>query len=176
MNSRTNHELSLSHARQHNNAQWVINLDNPGGGIGDVSYIFGELNRRTWDLTLRSSLLFNRDQSLELYLQPFLTAGDYKNARELARPDSYDLQPYDGYDVSSKDFSYGAVNLNLVYRWEYLPGSTLYLVWTHTRENLDRRSYHGDPDGFDNDFGTDPLFDNEAENRFLAKISYWFAV
>lgn len=177
MNSRTNHNISLSHARQHSDAQWMTNLDNPGGGIADVSYIFGELDRRTWDLTLRSSVLFNRDQSLELYLQPFLTVGDYTNPRELATPDSYDLRPFPDYDAKSRDFAYGAVNLNLVYRWEYSPGSTIYLVWTHTRDDLDRRAYHEEnPANFKNDFGADPLFDNEAENRFLAKISYWFSI
>ncbi len=174
--SRTVHRLSASYERRHADAQWVTNLENPGGGIGDVSYLFAELDQHTYDLTLRSSVLFDRDKSLELYLQPFLTLGTYANPRELARPDSYDLRPYEGFDVAARDFAYGAVNLNLVFRWEYRPGSTLYLVWTHTREDFDRRQWHSTGDEFRNDFHTAPLFDNEAENRFLVKLSYWLPV
>ncbi len=177
-NSRMHHVISLGFDKRHNDAQWVGNYDNTGGGIGDISFVFGELDQRVWDLTLRSSLLFSRDQSLELYAQPFLAVGDYGNARELATPDSYDLQNYsaEDFDITDFDFSYAAVNLNMVYRWEYAPGSTIYLVWTHNRNSYD---YRGDPSrlsSFDNQFSTTPLFDNEPENRFMAKISYWFSL
>ena len=46
-----------------------------------------------------------------------------------------------GHD-SDYDFSYGSVNLNLVYRWQYRPGSTLYMVWTHSRGSYDQRDFH----------------------------------
>ena len=180
VNSNINLEVEVSHSWANEDAQWVGNFENPGGGIGDVSYTFGELKQRTWDVTLRSSFLFDRDKSLELYLQPFLTVGDYSNLRELARPDSYDLQPYEDYDVRNRDFSIGAVNMNLVYRWEYRPGSTVFFVWTHARSRADMRLLHGYPDdplnSFTNNFSTDPLFDNEAENTFLLKVSYWLPI
>jgi hypothetical protein len=178
-NSNITHSISLSYGWGHDDAQWIRNLDNPGGGIGNVSYTFGELDQRTWDFTLRSSFLFERNHSLELYLQPFLTVGNYANLRELARPDSYDLQSFNGFEVTDEDFSYGAVNLNLVYRWEYRPGSTIFLVWTNERSNYDQRSFHGAPgvgNGFDNGFSTDPMFKNEATNTFLVKASYWFSL
>ena len=174
-NSQMNHTLSGRFSKRHLDAQWVGNFANPGGGIGGTSYVFAELDQRLWDLTLRSSLQFSRDASLELYLQPFLTVGSYANTRELAAPDTYDFRPYN-YDASAQDFSYGAVNLNMVYRWEYAPGSTVYLVWTHTRDRFDCR---GDPSmagNFDNGFGTKPLFDNEPENRVMIKLSYWFSL
>jgi len=180
VNSHLNLEAEFSYSWDHEDAQWVGNIENPGGGLGGVSYAFGELDRRTWDLTLRSSFLFDRDRSLELYLQPFLTVGDFSNPRELARPDSYDLRPFDGIDVRERDFSIGAVNLNLVYRWEYRPGSTVFLVWQHARGTTDRRWQHGAPDDpnnrFANDFSLDPLLDNEATNTFLFKVNYWLPI
>ncbi len=175
-NSRVNHDLSLAYGDRHRDAQWVGNFENPGGGIGGTSYVFAELDQRTWAMTLRSSVLFSRDQSLELYLQPYLTVGSYCNPRELGTPDSYDLESYSEYDVSGDDFSYGALNLNMVYRWEYRSGSTFYLVWSHTRSDYDARSFHDDPAQFTNDFSFDPLVDREAENRIMAKISYWFSI
>jgi len=172
-NSKMNHSLSFSHDRRREDAQWVGNFENPGNGIGDVSYVFAGLDQRTWDITLRTSMLFTRDMSLELYAQPFLTVGDYTNPRELVTPDSYEFAPFEDYDVSDNDFSYGAVNLNMVYRWEYAPGSTVYLVWTHSRDRFDFRGDPGRSGSFDNDFGTDPLFRNEPENRFMVKVNYW---
>jgi hypothetical protein len=169
-------EFDLRYSWANDDAQWVANVANPGGGIGDVSYTFAELDQRTWDLTLRGSYLFERDHSLELYFQPFLTFGDYSNLRELAHPDSYDLQPYAGFDVADEDFAFGAVNLNMVYRWEYRPGSTFFLVWSHARSDYDQRLFHGGMGGFDNEFGLDRLFSKEAENRFLVKASYWFSI
>ncbi|MBN1425708.1 carbohydrate binding family 9 domain-containing protein [Candidatus Fermentibacteria bacterium] len=174
-NSRMNHTLSGRFSRRHVDAQWIGNFANPGGGIGGTSYVFAALDQRLWNLTVRSSLQFSRDASIELYLQPFLTVGSYANARELALPDTYDFATYP-YDASSHDFSYGAVNLNMVYRWEYAPGATVYLVWTHTRDRFDSRGNPASNGGFDNGFGTRPLFDNEPENRVMLKVSYWFSL
>jgi len=176
VNSKLTCEFDLRYRWAHDDAQWVRNVANPGGGIGDVSYTFAELDQRTWDLTLRGSYLFERNHSLEFYFQPFLTFGDYGNLRELARPDSYDLRPYAGFDVTDEDFAFGAVNLNMVYRWEYRPGSTFFLVWSHARSDYDQRAFHGTSGGFDNEFGMDRLFSKEAENRFLVKASYWFSI
>ena len=171
------HALALGYNWHHDDAQWLMNTPSDTG-IGGVSHVFAELDRRVWDLTLRSRLLFDRDQSLELYLQPFLAVGDYAMARELAQPDSYEFKPYapEGFDVTDADFNMGAVNLNMVYRWEYRPGSTLYLVWSHSRFSADAKGWNGDPSEFRNDFHTAPMFDVEPENRFVAKISYWLPV
>ena len=175
-NSRMSHSLSAEYQRRHADAQWIGNVENPGGGIGGVSYLFAEMDQETVDLTLRSSILFTRDSSLELYLQPYLSVGTHWNARELARPDSYDLRPFSGVDATGSDFTYGAVNVNMVYRWEYRPGSTLFVVWTHGRSHYDRRSFHGQPEAFEDHLRTDPLFDTEPENRFMVKLSYWVPV
>ena len=176
--SRLNHEIALNFNTRHSDVQWVGNYASDHGGIGGVSYVFGDLDQRTWDLTMRNNIVFSRDQSLELYVQPFLSVGDYRNAKELATPDSYDLRPYSAADfsISDFDFSCAAVNFNAVYRWQYAPGSTLYLVWTHTRDRYDARGEPGRVGRFDNGFGISPLFDNEPENRFLIKISHWFAM
>ena len=163
-----------------NKDQWLGNRANDGSqpgvtGIGGVDYVFAELDRMTWDLTIRSNILFNRNQSLQFYLQPFLTYGDYDRPRWLATPDSHDLRPYD-LDASSYDFNYAALNLNIVYRWEYRPGSTFYLVWTHSKESYDQRAFAPDPDSWHNDFDPGTLVDSEPENTFLAKLSYWFSI
>lgn len=160
-------------------AQWVDNFAAaPGAGIGGVDYVFARLDRRTWDLTWRSSWLFSRDSSLELYVQPFLTVGDYTDPRTLDAPGAAADTPYaaPGFDVSDRDFRYAAVNLNLVWRWQYRPGSTLFLVWTHAREDYAARRDYTDRSRFGNRFDTGHLFGGEPGNRVMVKLTYWLSV
>ncbi len=175
--SAVSHRLSLSFNDRRDDTQHLFNVENPDGGIGGVSYVYGDLHQRIFNLTLRTSVLFGRATSLEVYAQPYITVGDYRRGRELARPDSYDLRPYapEGFDIHDQDFSYSALNLNAVFRWEYRPGSTLYVVWTHGRSSYDERGFHQDG-GFDGDLRPGALFDNEGESVFLVKFSYWLPV
>ena len=163
----------------HDDSQYIetIKHADPALGIGGKSYIFGELDTETVDVTLRSSVLFNRRQSLELYVQPFLVVGDYTKAKELARPNSYDFAEYtrEGYDPDNFDDTFTAVNTNMVYRWEYRPGSTLYFVWTHSREEYQQRQSNGG-EGFNTNLSGTKLFKNEPANTLLAKLTYWFAL
>ena len=177
--SAVNHELSLSFNSRSDDTQYLESVNvtqRPGGvGIGGIAYVYGDIDQKTVDLTLRSNFLFSRNQSLEVYAQPFLTVGDYSRVRELKYPDTYEFRPYveAGYKASDFDFSYASVNVNVVYRWEYRPGSTFFLVWRQSRSNYDERDYHPSGNGFDNGVRTEPLFGNEPENTVLAKITYW---
>ncbi len=174
--SAVNHDLGVEYVYRLDDTQHLGNFENPEGGIGGVSYVFAKIWQKTLDFTLRTNVLFSRNQSLELYAQPYLTVGSYEHAKELAAPDTYTFLPYhrNGFRAPDHDFTYSAVNLNAVYRWEYRPGSTLYLVWTHSRDRYrERADYAGRPGAFNNDLGTGALFRNEPENVFLAKLTYW---
>lgn len=175
--SAVNHGLSFSYQDRLDDTQHLFNVENPGAGIGGVSYVYGDLHQQIFSLTLRTSLLFSRATSLEIYARPYVTVGDYRRGRELVRPDSYDLRPYaaEDFDIHAHDFSYSALNLNAVFRYEYRPGSTFYVVWTHGRSTYDERGYH-QGSGFDGDLRPGALFDNEGENVFLVKFSYWIPV
>ena len=181
--SAINHTVTLHFNDRQDDTQYLdtVNLtSSPGGiGIGGLSYVFGDIHQQTVDLTLRSNILFTRTQSIEIYAQPYLSVGDYDRVRELIRPDSYDLYTFSepGYEAQNFDFSYAAVNINAVYRWEYRPGSTLYLVWTQGRAQEDTRAAHSsNPSSFSNNIGSGMLFRNEPENTILAKITYWIAI
>jgi len=174
------HRLGFGIRHNRTESQWITNNANDGSqpgvtGIGGVDYVFGELDQMIWDVTLRSSILFDRDRSLQLYLQPFLTRGNYTKPTWLATPDSYDLRPYD-LDAAAYDFSFGAMNLNLVYRWEYRPGSTIFLVWTHSKDRYEERGDTTGAPAWDNDFNAGFPFGVEPGNTFLLKVSYWFSV
>jgi hypothetical protein len=178
--SAINHELRLGFNYRTDDTQYLETVDleeRPGGlGIGGQSYVFGKIHQKTFDVTLRTNVLFTRDQSLELYIQPFVAVGDYTNAVELRTPDTYDIIAYNepGFRVEDNDFSFTSVNLNAVYRWQYRPGSTLYLVWTHASSGYQER--RDNQNGFDNSLGSAGLFKNEPENTIQVKVSYWLPI
>ncbi len=71
------------------------------------------------------------------------------------------------FDTSERDFNIRSIRGNAVLRWEYRPGSLIYLVWQHSRrERLDVGDF---------DLGRDlgGLFDAPAENVFILKVSYY---
>jgi hypothetical protein len=67
----------------------------------------------------------------------------------------------------ARDFSFKSLRGNAVFRWEYRPGSTLYLVWTQERSDVESTS----------DFNVGPSFRRlisaDADNIFLAKVTYF---
>lgn len=150
------------------NAQWVANVDDNNDGVKD-HFVFGRLRSHTLDLTTRANVTFTRNLSLQLYLQPFVAVGEYKLIHELASPSSYEFTPYSGLSFNP-DFNRRSLRSNLVMRWEYQPGSTLFLVWAQSRS------------AFSHDPTFRPLrslgnaFSDDGPNSFMIKLSYWLNV
>ena len=149
-------------------AEWVTNLDDDGDGRDD-HYVFGRLTTNTLDLTTRADMTFTPRLSLQLYLQSFVTVGDYEDFKELARPESFDFAPYPAPETDP-DFHRRSLRGHVVIRWEYRPGSALFLVWSQARngsaDNTDFRPLDGLGQGF-TDVG---------RNVFLAKWSHWLGI
>jgi hypothetical protein len=138
--------------------------------------VFGNRDTRSFDLTLRSNFSFTPDLSLQLYGQFFLARGIYKDYQVLVAPDA--LTPMDHLYPKQLDFSYKSLVSNLVLRWEYRPGSTVYLVWSHGRNGNDYINPLA-PRGespYDRPFGQQvkDMFDIFPENAFIIKLSYTF--
>jgi hypothetical protein len=156
-------------------------------------YIFTELNQTTLSMDTRVNVNFTPTLSFELFAQPFISTADYGALAELDAARSaqllqygrdvgsmeYDeatrtfhIDPDNGgparkFTVSNRDFNMVSLRGNAVLRWEYRPGSTLYLVAQQRRaEN-----------------GTDPQLDlwrdsrsmlrGTANTMFVAKVNYW---
>lgn len=149
-------------------------------------YLFADLEQTTLGATVRASISFTPTMSLQVYGQPLIATGSYRNVKELARPRSlefigpgagewtYDsatnLFDPDGAgpaDPSTRDFNFKSLRGNAVFRWEYRPGSTLYLVWTQERADVESTSA----------FNVGPSFRRlvsaDADNIFLAKVTYY---
>jgi hypothetical protein len=131
--------------------------------------LFGTRDVDQYDLSLRGTITFTRAISLQFFTQVFLAKGRYDAFAELAAPDR--LEPY-AYDraLGNPDFNEKVLNANLVFRWEYLPGSTAYLVWTQAR--------YGDSGRYDRTLADNiaDAFRLPMDNVILAKVSYWWSL
>lgn len=173
-------------------AQWVTSVNDPTAtNTYGARYIFADLDQREVSSSIRLSWTFTPKLSLQMYVQPLISVGEYTASKELARPKSFDFATYgtrgstiarqgDDYTVdpdgggpaapfsfSNPDFNFKSLRGSAVLRWEYIPGSTMYLVWTQQRID---ESYPGEFK-----FGRDVrhLLQSQPDNIFLIKLSYW---
>jgi len=138
-------------------------------------YTFARLDQKTTSVTARINYTFTPDISLQTYLQPFISKGTYSNVRQLSanpRADSYDdrYAAYDNPAVTADPggFNFQQLQSNVVFRWEYKPGSTFFAVWNQGRQGSFNRE--GD-ENFRGDVRD--LFRRHPANTFLIKMSYW---
>jgi hypothetical protein len=149
-------------------AQWVDT-------VTDASdhYVFSTLNQKTVAMTLRLNYTMRPTLSLQLYAEPFVSAGDYSGFKELVNgrarefADRYAPFAYTDVPGDTPDFNAKSFRTTNVLRWEYKPGSTLFVVWQQAREN------DTVPGGFR--FGRDvrDIFGVVPRNTFLVKLAYW---
>lgn len=137
--------------------------------------VFGRRDTRSLDFTLRSDITFTSKLSLQIYSQLFLARGRYDNFSVMTSPD--ELEQFPAYPKRS-EFTLNSLQSNMVLRWEYRPGSNIYLVWTHgrrLRESLNPLAPYG-PSPYERSIGkrVNDTFDIFPENALLLKIDYAF--
>ncbi|WP_165749946.1 DUF5916 domain-containing protein [Cellulophaga sp. Z1A5H] len=161
---------------------------------GSTKYINGTVRQETLSMSLRLNYTINPNLSIQYWGQPFISNGVYSNFKQIADPlaknfedritsytpnqvsftdSSYSIdEDMDGspdYSFDNPDFSFTQFRSNLVVRWEYKPGSEIFLVWS---QDL---SSSGNPN--DGLFATldKNLFGNlQPKNIFLLKATYRF--
>ena len=165
----------------------------------DQRVVFSDLVQHSLELGTRLNLTFTPTLTLELFAQPLIASGDYENFKEFVAPRTVEKRSFDAtqltvvrdpqtnaideyvldpdrnpltpsFTFSNPDFNFRSLRGNAVLRWEYRPGSTVFLVWTQSRESQD-------PVG-DFHFRRDrsALFDARPDNVFLVKVNYWIGL
>ena len=165
---------SLSVGWTHNisDNQWHGNITD---STGVTHYTFAHLDQTTVSATLRLNFTFTPTLSLQVYAQPFISKGTFSNVRQLSatpRAARYDDRYAAFGDTAVTNnpggFDYKAFQSNVVLRWEWRPGSTLFVVWNQGRQGNAPYSGGGN-------YQTDVrnLFRLHPANTFLVKWSYW---
>jgi hypothetical protein len=155
-------------------------------------YVFGELSQTQLTLQTRLTGLLSSKVSVTLFMQPLLAAGDYTRFKELAAPRTFDFVVYgdegnhqlsfdpahDVYTVtpdtgappfsfSNPDFNLKSLRMNVVFRWELKPGSTLYAVWTRQQQDT------SDPGSFALGRDARAMLSAHGDDVVLMKLAYW---
>ena len=175
--------------------QYVGAFDAPGlDATFGRRYVFGVLDQTTLSVAARVNWTFTPTLSLQTYVRPFVSRGRYAAFRQLTEPGQLELPIYGqgfgaidaqtddagavtGYRVTGAEggtaafdnpnFTVRALQGNAVLRWEYRPGSALFVVWQQQRNGFE-------PDGrFDLGRDGRRVFTDAPTNVFLVKLSYW---
>jgi len=160
-----------------------------------LRYVFADIDQTEVSLPTRVDWVFTPRLSLQLYAQPLLSVGDYWGFKELARPRVFEYSRY-GIDVgaldwnpqsgvytvdpdgsgpaspfsfANPDFNFRSIRLNMVFRWEWRLGSTLYVAWTQRREDA------GDNGVFSPGNDLRSLVRAPSDNTLMVKVAYWFS-
>lgn len=167
---KNNIELRIGpqYRRSRDVSRWVANVDDPANPDNQIP-VFGELDTDNFSVVTRANITFTKDLSFSFYNQVFFAAGDYTGFKRLTSPTTFGPLT-SGVYTGNPDFNSRSMNINAVLRWEYRPGSALFLVWSQARQG------QGIPG--DAAFGRNlrGIFDAPSENFLLMKLSYWWNV
>jgi hypothetical protein len=159
-------------------------------------YVFGEIDQTTAAMTFRGNVIFTPAMTLQIYAEPFVSTGAYLSYREVNDPkgatfadrftdytDDQILVDGDGnvgididrsgtpdIELGNPNFTYLSFRSNVVFRWEYMLGSTLFLVWQHGRfDETDNPEFRFGQ-------GLDDIFRLPSQNTFVVKVNYWLSL
>ncbi len=182
--------------KSRDNAQYVQTVEDPTAiATYGGRYVFATLDQTTLNLDTRIDWTFSPRLSLQFYAQPLIVSGDYFDLKELRRASTYDFDIYgehrgtiagdgnggfdvdpDGvggaasFNVPAQNFNFRSLIGNAILRWEYRPGSTLFVVWQQHREAVESAG--------DFRFSRDHpgVFKAPTENVLAVKLTYWLGV
>ena len=196
--------LGPSLTRSYTQAQYVTSTSDPlATSTFGERYVFAPLDQTTVALETRINVTFSPTLTLQVYVQPLISSGDYGDLAEFREPDTYRFSTYgedigtsvrqaggdylidpDGpgaapeFTVSDRSFNFRSLLGNAVLRWEWSPGSTLFLVWQQSRSARVRASEFDETGAldvglFDLGYDTRELFGLPSDDIFLIKVNYW---
>ncbi|MFH1197984.1 MAG: DUF5916 domain-containing protein [bacterium] len=194
-NSQLTFSIGPSYTNNDEKRQWIGNFEDPTAtNTFGNRYVFGRIKQDMIAANIRLNWTFTPTLSLQMFLQPLLAVGKYNEFKELAKPGTNDLNYYDksgavisyntdndeyfidpdgdgasqGFTFSNRDFNFKSLRGNIVLRWEVMPGSVFYLVWSHDQSNFD------DPGTMNLKRDFKNLISSEGNDILMAKFSYWF--
>jgi len=194
----SNISLSLGPSFSHDEsgAQYIMSvLDSTATTFYGNRYVFSDLVQNSLNMDTRFNVTFTPNLTFELFVQPFILSAAFSRFKEFAAPrglqklvynvdvgtstpvaggDSIDPDgagPAGSFIIPPQDFTFRSLRGNAVLRWEYRPGSTIFVVWTRSSElpSVTRGQI---------DFTEDvsALFRGPSANIFLIKVNYWLGL
>lgn len=189
LRARSNLQLSLipSYQRSVDELQYVSNVKRYNNSPG---YLLARVNNQNTSLSFRVDLAITPELTIQYYGSPFVSTASFtkykmvvdpmntvyeKRFQSLTPSQTRNTLSFDenadaitDFDIQEPDFSYHQFRSNLVVRWEYKVGSSLYLVWVQNRTAMEQ--------GNMNDLGRNyhDVFSIYPRNIFMMKFTYLF--
>ncbi len=181
--------LTPSYNINNDKLQFVENIE----AGNETKYINAEIEQRTLSMSLRVNYTVNPDLTIQYWGQPFVSRGRYSNFKSIINAQAHNFEDrftrYTNAQISldnendiytiieddattfsfgKPDFSFVQFRSNLVVRWEYVPGSEIFLVWS--------QGVTGDGDPTNGLFRNldNQILGQEKDNTFLIKATYRF--
>ncbi len=182
--------VGINYWANRNPSQWVGRFS----ALGERRYVVAEIHQRTLSLTARVNWILTPRLSVELYAQPYVSSGAYRRFKEVVSPRAKNFaERYRTYQdeivlaadgryqvdlnrdgtvdfaIPNPDFSSRQFRSTMVLRWEYLPGSVLFVAWQHGKQMWKPNSSFRGWGDIGETFALAP------DNTFLIKMNYWLS-
>ena len=160
----------------------------------EMQYVLAHIRQHTYNFTFRVNYNLTPDISIQYYGSPFVSSGMYDRFKYAVEAASGSLsrrtrnftdseikyndiiREYEitrgsaNYSFAQPDFSFREFRSNLVARWEYRPGSTIYLVWENRRQSRENVYYAS----YGHNLGE--MMQVTPTNVFMVKMSFWLGL
>lgn len=181
--------IDLSHTRNTDQFQYVSTID----FSGQSRYILAKIDQQTACMTFRADYYITPEFSVQYYGSPFVAVGRYSNFKRVTNPRSgsynerflefsnpvlvgNEYQLYENehsvadYSISNSDFNFSQFRSNLVVKWEYKSGSSIYFVWSN------EQTAYINPGESHLLNAYKQISNSHPNNLFLIKLSYWISI
>ena len=196
-NSQWEIEFDVFTSREFDTDQYVATIVDPiAASTYGSRYLFTDISTNSKGLTFEANYIKSPKLSFQLFLQPELSNYHYDGLKEFLNPGQYDFMYYDDNQINQIDdstieidpdangpappfllssdyirgFNFLSLRSNFILKWEYRPGSSLFLVWQQQRDHFEVT---------DNDLnlndGFEKLIDSQSVNTFMVKFAYWLS-
>ena len=181
--------MNINLAKNTDQFQYVSTLD-----FNDQTrYILAKINQQTAGMTFRVDYNITPELSIQYYGSPFVATGKYSDFKHITNSRSnkfndrfleytnpvlsgndYQLTETNSsiadYTISNPDFNFSQFRSNLVAKWEYRPGSSVYLVWSNEQTEYTTPGVSNLLNAYNQ------INNSYPNNLFLIKLNYWFSI
>ncbi|MBN2863943.1 MAG: hypothetical protein JXN62_12310, partial [Bacteroidales bacterium] len=182
--------VNASYSKNNDKLQYVTSITDFNS---EQQFFLGTIDQKTLGLTFRADLNITPELAVQFYGSPFISRGSYSEFKRITSPENKEFDqrftmlstipvdqylivlyepgiPLSDYLIRNPDFNFHEFRSNLVARWEFRPGSFIYLVWSSDRKGSNIFSDASLGDSYR------MLGDAFSNNIFMIKVNYWFSL
>ena len=190
-------EFDVFNSKEFDTDQYVATISDPiATDTYGSRYVFTDISAESRGLTFEASFIKSPTLSFQFFLQPELSHYSYDGLKEFLNPGQYDFMYYNNDQINTFDddsieidpdasgpaqsfqlsrdylrgFNFLSLRSNFIVKWEYRPGSSLFLVWQQQRDHFEVTD-----DNLDFSNGFEKLMSSQSINTFMVKMAYWIS-